>query len=160
MSFDFYQDAGSPGQVGSPGTESSMTPGIVSCDVFGLSDDPISDSNVTSNGVVDVLENHDHWAAEEIDDFDIAELSVSVSVALGNNEGNSPGRAVFNQDRNSRNRMKSRLQAKGLSAFPSLPTVNGMRLKASLAVTIFSCNFQKISWIHFWIDITSWSCLT
>ena len=117
-----------------------MTPGIVSCDVFGLSDDPISDSNVTSNGVVEVLENHDHWAAEEIDEFDIAELSVSVSVALGNNGGNSPGRAGFNQDRNNRNRMKSRLQAKGLSAFPSLPTVNGEGL-------YYNTN-QILKWCH------------
>ena len=99
-----------------------MTPGVVSCDAFGPCDDAISDNNVsTSNGAADVLENHE-WAAEEIDEFDIAELSVSVSVALGNDGGSSPGRAGFNiQDRNSRNRIKNRLQAKGIPSLPSLP---------------------------------------
>lgn len=129
------EEAGSPGQIGSPGTESSiMTPGVVSCaDTFGPSDDPVSDSNVsTSNGVADVLDQNQEWAAEEIDEFDIAELSASVSVALGaggGDGGNSPGRAAaFNlQDRNARNRMKGRLQAKPMPALLSLPSINNRR---------------------------------
>ena len=111
-----------------------MTPGVVSCDVFGLSDDVISDSNVTtSNGVADVLDNQEHWAAEEIDEFDMAELSVSVSVALGNDDGHSPGRAAFNQDRNNRNRIKNRLQVKGLCTLPSLAAMNGPRRGSGLS---------------------------
>lgn len=112
-----------------------MTPGVVSCDAYGPCDDPISDNNVsTSNGATDVLENQE-WAAEEIDEFDMAELSVSVSVALGNDGGNSPGRvAGFNiQDRNSRNRMKNRLQVKGIPTLPSLPNINGPRRGSSLS---------------------------
>lgn len=111
-----------------------MTPGVVSCaDAFGPSDDPVSDSNVsTSNGVADVLDQNQEWAAEEIDEFDIAELSASVSVALGaggGDGGNSPGRAAaFNlQDRNVRNRMKGRLQAKPMPALLSLPSINNRR---------------------------------
>lgn len=130
------EDAGSPGQVGSPGTESSiMTPGVVSCaDAFGPSDDPISDSNVsTSNGVADVLDQNQEWAAEEIDEFDMAELSASVSVALGAGGGHDggeggPGRpAGFNlQDRNTRNRInKGRLQAKPMPSLLSLPNRRG-----------------------------------
>ena len=124
------EEAGSPGQIGSPGTDSSiMTPGVVSCaDTFGPCDDP--DSVSTANGgMADVLDQE--WAAEEIDEFDIAELSASVSVALGagggNDGGNSPGRAAaFNlQDRNVRNRMKGRLQAKPMPALLSLPSING-----------------------------------
>ncbi len=131
------EDAGSPGQIGSPGTESSiMTPGVVSCaDTFGPCDDPISDSNVsTSNGMTEVLDQNQEWAAEEIDEFDMAELSASVSVALGGGDGNSgdggPGRpAGFNiQDRNTRNRInKGRLQAKPMPALLSLPSINGPR---------------------------------
>ena len=122
------EEAGSPGQIGSPGTESSiMTPGVVSCaDTFGPSDDP--DSNLSA----DVLDQNQEWAAEEIDEFDMAELSASVSVALGgggDGGGNSPGRAAaFNlQDRNARNRMKGRLQAKPMPALLSLPGINGRR---------------------------------
>lgn len=125
------EEAGSPGQIGSPGTDSSiMTPGVVSCaDTFGPCDDP--DSVSTANGgMADVLDQNQEWAAEEIDEFDIAELSASVSVALGaggNDGGNSPGRAAaFNlQDRNARNRMKGRLQAKPMPALLSLPSING-----------------------------------
>ena len=102
-----------------------MTPGVVSCDTLGPLDDPISDSNVTtSNGIADVLDNH-QWAAEEIDEFDIAELSVSVSVALGNDGAGSPGRAGFHiQERNTRNRMKNRLQSKGMLALPTVPSLH------------------------------------
>lgn len=110
-----------------------MTPGVMSCaDAFGPSDDPISDSNVsTSNGMADVLDQNQEWAAEEIDEFDMAELQASVSVALGgggghDNEG-GPGRpAGFNlQDRNTRNRIaKGRIQAKPMPALLSLPSIN------------------------------------
>ena len=127
------EEAGSPGQIGSPGTESSiMTPGVMSCaDAFGPSDDLISDSNVSTSNGADMLDTNQEWAAEEIDEFDIAELSASVSVALGagGDGGNSPGRAAaFNlQDRNARNRMKGRLQAKPMPALLSLPSINNRR---------------------------------
>ena len=127
------EDAASPGQIGSPGTESSiMTPGVMSCaDAFGPGDDPDSNAS-TSNGMADVLDQNQDWAAEEIDEFDMAELQVSVSVALGGGGGhdNESGRpAGFNlQDRNTRNRMaKGRIQAKPMPALLSLPSINGNR---------------------------------
>ena len=136
------EEAGSPGQIGSPGTTESssvMTPGMVSCagDGFGPCDDLTSDGNVsTSNGAGDLLDqNQQDWAvAEEIDEFDIAELSASVSVALGGGgggNGNDAGEdnagraAAFNlHDRNARNRIKGRLQAKQMPALLSLPGIN------------------------------------
>ena len=83
------EEAGSPGQIGSPGTESSiMTPGVVSCaDTFGPSDDP--DSNLSA----DVLDQNQEWAAEEIEEFDMAELSASVSLALGGGNTRRNGRS-------------------------------------------------------------------
>ena len=83
------EEAGSLGQIGSPGTESSiMTPGVVSCaDTFGPSDDP--DSNLSA----DVLDQNQEWAAEEIEEFDMAELSASVSLALGGGNTRRNGRS-------------------------------------------------------------------
>ena len=134
------EEAGSPGQIGSPGTTESssvMTPGMVSCagDGYGPCDDLTSDGNVsTSNGAADLLDqNQQDWAvAEEVDEFDLAELSASVSVALagGNNvndggDDNAGRAAAFNlHDRNARNRMKGRLQAKQIPALLSLPGIN------------------------------------
>lgn len=129
------EEAGSPGQIGSPGTESGiMTPGMASCaDAFGPSDDTNDVS--TPNGMADALDENQEWAAEEIDEFDIAELQASVSVALaaGGDGGHSPARAAALglHDRNARNRMKGRLQAKPLPSGVALP--GGLRRGSGLS---------------------------
>nr|CAD7423769.1 unnamed protein product [Timema monikensis] len=114
------EEANSPGQQGSPmsGTQHSSA---------GM-DDPVSDCNIsTSNqnhsslpGLVDT----DDWV-DEREEIELPDLPVALRAVVGTG-GDQPNNLPVT-DRNNRNRLKTRLQAKGISTLPPLPNITGVR---------------------------------
>lgn len=86
-----------------------------------LLDGPISDNNIsTTGGYESVLEQEEAWDTVE-DDLE-ASVDLPVGIATLNGLEGSIGGQVSLQERNLRNRLKNRLQAKGLAnILPNIP---------------------------------------
>lgn len=92
---------------------------------------PISDNNITTTagGYEGILEQEEGgWDQAEDDDLEASvDLPVGVAAALNGLEGSMSGQVTM-QERNLRNRLKNRLQAKGLAnILPNIPGVSGAR---------------------------------
>ncbi|XP_069175168.1 LOW QUALITY PROTEIN: transcriptional activator cubitus interruptus [Procambarus clarkii] len=114
------EDPTSPGQEHSPNMD-TVVGGTTPMDQSRLLDGPISDNNITTTGGYEnILEQEEVWDAVE-DDLDASvDLPVGVA-ALNGLEGSISGQINL-QERNLRNRLKNRLQAKGLSnILPNIP---------------------------------------
>ncbi|ROT85074.1 Transcriptional activator ci [Penaeus vannamei] len=110
----------SPGQQHSPNME-TVVGGATPMDQSRLLDGPISDNNVTTTGGYEsVLEQEEVWDTVE-DDLD-ASVDLPVGVASLNGVDGPLGGQVNLQERNMRNRLKNRLQSKGLAnILPNIP---------------------------------------
>ncbi|XP_071536978.1 uncharacterized protein ci [Panulirus ornatus] len=111
----------SPGQEHSPNMDTVTVGGATPMDQSRLLDGPISDNNITTTGGYEsVLEREEVWDAVE-DDLD-ASVDLPVGVAALHDLEGSVGGQVNLQERNLRNRLKNRLQAKGLAnILPNIP---------------------------------------
>lgn len=114
------QEPTSPGQQHSPNME-TVVGGATPMDQSRLLDGPISDNNVTTTGGYEsVLEQEEVWDTVE-DDLD-ASVDLPVGVASLNGVDGPLGGQVNLQERNMRNRLKNRLQSKGLAnILPNIP---------------------------------------
>ncbi|XP_042864092.1 transcriptional activator cubitus interruptus-like isoform X2 [Penaeus japonicus] len=110
----------SPGQQHSPNME-TVVGGATPMDQSRLLDGPISDNNVTTTGGYEsVLEQEEVWDTVE-DDLD-ASVDLPVGVASLNGVDGPLGGQINLQERNMRNRLKNRLQSKGLAnILPNIP---------------------------------------
>ncbi|XP_069949724.1 transcriptional activator cubitus interruptus isoform X3 [Cherax quadricarinatus] len=125
------EEATSPGQEHSPNMDTVVS-GATPMDQSRLLDGPISDNNITTTGGYEnVLEREEVWDAVE-DDLDASvDLPVGIA-ALNGLEGSISGHINL-QERNLRNRLKNRLQAKGLAnILPNIPV--GARRSTSSGV--------------------------
>ncbi|XP_067015349.2 transcriptional activator cubitus interruptus [Anabrus simplex] len=109
------EEASSPVQQGSPLSVTQHGGG---------GDEPISDSNVstTNNGLAPV--EADDWV-EEGEELELPDLPVALRAVVGGGPGSD--NSLSTGDRNARNRLKTRLQAKGISTLPPLPNIAGVR---------------------------------
>ncbi|XP_064082766.1 transcriptional activator cubitus interruptus-like isoform X4 [Macrobrachium nipponense] len=110
----------SPGEQHSPNMD-TVVGGTTPMDQSRLLDGPISDNNVTTTaGYEASLDQEEVWDAVE-DDLD-ASVDLPVGVAALNGLDGSMSGQINLQERNLRNRLKNRLQAKGLAnILPNLP---------------------------------------
>lgn len=143
----FKQESSSPQQP-SPGMEANIGSGSTATDQT-CSDKPISDNNVsTTNCCIDILEENE-WEIPEPEDIEVikpkttnisftaAFLSINnmlrlwqvpeVGVAVAATVSSSRENGSHEQSNNARNRLKSRLEAKGSSfpCLPQLPNISG-----------------------------------
>ncbi|XP_050691009.1 transcriptional activator cubitus interruptus-like isoform X3 [Eriocheir sinensis] len=116
------EDPTSPGQEQhSPQMDTVVGGGATPMDQSRLLEGPISDNNIsTTGGYESVLEQEEAWDTVE-DDLE-ASVDLPVGVAALNGLEGSMGGQVSLQERNLRNRLKNRLQAKGLAnILPNIP---------------------------------------
>ncbi|XP_045128464.1 transcriptional activator cubitus interruptus-like isoform X3 [Portunus trituberculatus] len=116
------EDPTSPGQEQhSPQMDTVVGGGATPMDQSRLLEGPISDNNIsTTGGYESVLEQEEAWDTVE-DDLE-ASVDLPVGIAALNGLEGSIGSQVNLQERNLRNRLKNRLQAKGLAnILPSIP---------------------------------------
>ncbi|XP_065567116.1 transcriptional activator cubitus interruptus-like isoform X2 [Artemia franciscana] len=111
------EDPNSPGHYGSPATDASMTPGRGHRDGGGSHEEPISDNIVSTTTAIGGT-TEEVWEAEESSDIEVPESVMAVATG-------GRGQAAIERN-NQRNRMRSRMQAKGIPNMPHSP-LNGQR---------------------------------